>query len=75
MLSTHNLSQTDQTSATLDRSNLVAAYRLQVETIRDRLASLPDHDHRHLCTARNVLDDAEDYLSLYLDDLTGNIAA
>ena len=75
MLTTHNLSQTDQVSALMERSNLIAAYRYQVQTIRDRLANLPESGHEHLCAARDALDDAEDRLSLYIDTLTGQLAA
>ncbi|NEQ46996.1 MAG: hypothetical protein F6K00_27030 [Leptolyngbya sp. SIOISBB] len=75
MLTTHNLSQTDQAAATIDRSMLVAAYRYQVQTIRDRLAALPESGHEHLCCARDLLDESEAYLSLYLDTLTGQLAA
>ena len=75
MLPTTNLTQTDQTAAVMNRSMVIAAYRYQVKTIRDRLAALPDYDHRHLCSARDVLDEAEDYLSLYLDTMSGDQAA
>ena len=75
MLPTTNLTQTDQTAAVMNPSMVIAAYRYQVKTIRDRLAALPDYDHPHLCSARDVLDDAEDYLTLYLDTTSCDQAA
>ena len=75
MLTSHNLTQTDQTSAAIDLSMLIAAFRLLEQTFRERLAALPEHDHEFLCCARDVLDDADDYLSMYLDTLTGQLAA
>ena len=75
MLPTTNLTQTDQTAAVMNPSMLIAAYRYQVQTIRDRLAGLPDYEHPHLCAARDVLAEAEDYLSLYLDTINADLVA
>ncbi len=75
MLPTDHPTQPDQISTLMGRSNLVAAYRYQVQVIRDGIAALPDHDHEPLCCARDLLDESEAYLTLYLDTLTGQLAA
>ncbi|MEM6837673.1 MAG: hypothetical protein AAF609_12555 [Cyanobacteria bacterium P01_C01_bin.120] len=56
----------------LDSKNpvvLVAAHRCQVQFARDQLACLPDDRYGSLAMARNLLDQAEDFINAYLDVL------
>lgn len=75
MLPTNNLSQSDQTKATIDRSMMIAAYRYQIQTIRDRLASFPGSDREAIAAALDGLDQAEDYLTLLIDAENSETAA
>jgi hypothetical protein len=75
MFQTNNLTQNDETKAVIDRSMLIAAYRYQIRTVRDRLQSLSGSDCEPLSCVLTALDEAEDYLTLYLDQQTDNVAA